>query len=200
MTSKQKLLQLAVSGQHGRHWYSEATRSISEFCEEFYDLKGDFQDPEVFTKVLAVLSPQVSVKQNINLTVAHLFFDEEPKVVSSVRTSLRRLEESGYQISAIKGPKTSRFARALLGDSEAVVLDVHMGYALNVETTKLKNKGIQAEAERRVRWVARNLDWSPCETQAAIWTAQRDRAGYTYSGISKSLLIQSYELTEPVTH
>lgn len=187
MTSKEKLLQLAAEGAAGKDWYRVANTVINEFC---YD-----RDicPEKFVKILAVTSPQVSVQQNLHLAVGIAKFQYEPKLMQSIQTSLDRLRDAGFALSAIKGPKTSRFARALLGDGDAVVLDTHMGYALKVGAGKLKNKSVQAEAEKRIKWVAKQLGWEPAQAQAAIWMAQRARAGYADSYITRAVIERAYQ-------
>lgn len=177
MTSKERLLQLALAGSGGRNWYSDALSDIDEAC---LLMKWDVRK---FVPVLAVTSPQVSVATNVKYACEHMHFGTIPTPLPSVKISLENLIASGYVVGSIRGPKTRRFAQALLGDPEAVVLDVHMGYALKVDPAKLKNKSIQAEAEKRIKWVAKALGWFPAEVQAAIWTAQRDRAGYVYSGV-----------------
>lgn len=173
MTSKQKLLQLAVKGTDYRDWYPRMTEHIHAVCSE------EGVCPQQFIYSLAVLSPQVSVMQNFILAFGWWLCDEEPNVVRSVGVSFSRLRDSGYVRSAIRGPKTGRFADALMGDPDACVLDTHMGYALHVPATQLKNKGIQAEAEKRIGWVAYQLGWCMADTQAAIWAAQRHRAGHS---------------------
>ncbi len=177
MTSKKKLLQLAARGWEGHNWYRQALTNIDEYC---WDRGWDTQK---FVAALAVLSPQVSVQQNIKLTIAH--FRGEPIIIPrSVDVGLTRLVDADYRLSAIRGPKTSRFARAILGDIDVVTLDTHMGYALGVPATKLRNKGIQAEADKRIGWVANMLGVFPRDAQAMIWTTQREIAGYQYSDIN----------------
>lgn len=172
MTSRIKLLELAVRGEDGRDWYTTTLNNIDRVCQQ----KG--WDTNKFIAVLAVTSPQVTVLQNMTTTLRFMEWGTSPKGVPSVLTSFKRLEEANFLIAAIKGPKTSRFAKALQGDHDQVVLDVHMAYALKVPPTKVRNKGVQEEAEKRIGWVAKQLGWTPAQAQAAIWTAQRRSAGY----------------------
>lgn len=172
MTTKEKLLQLAAPFLNQSDWYQTAYQSIVSSCAEFG------VDPQAFTLTLAVLSPRVSVQQNVRLAVGWHMFETEPTVMRSVRTSFEWLVGSGYRRASIRGPKTGAFADALLGDPEAVVLDVHMGYVLNVPHSKLGGKAILAEASKRIRWVARRLGATPREAQAALWCAQRESLGY----------------------
>tara|TARA_R100001244_G_scaffold34524_2_gene31902 strand:- start:8308 stop:8895 length:588 start_codon:yes stop_codon:yes gene_type:complete len=179
MTSKQKLLQLAVEGIGGRHWYKTARTCIGEFCHT-HDV-----DTDKFICGLAVLSPQISVSQNMHLAVGWFMCQVPPNLMRSVNISFENLIKGDYRRECIKGPKTGRFADALMGDPGAVVLDTHMGYALGVPATRLRNKSIQQESEKRIKWVANQLSWTPAETQAAIWTGQRAQAGHRPSGIER---------------
>lgn len=191
MTPKQHLLNLAAHGLNGAHWYTDATRDIEQHCRD----RG--VDTRKFIHTLAVLSPKVDVATNVRWTVGFWFFQLEPILVRSVRTSFDRLRASDFMRSAIKGPKTGRFADALLGDTNAVVLDTHMGYALNVPAEKLRNKSVQTEAEKRIGWVAKQLGITPRDTQAAIWTRQRELAGYAYSSIDLDAAINRLRETNP---
>lgn len=178
MTSKEKLLPLAVEGAEGRHWYRDALSDIEEGCREMG------WDVPKFVAVLAATSPRVSVAQNVKLATLYMRGSPTLPCLPSVLASLRTLAEERYDVEGVNGPKTYRFAKALLGDPNAVVLDRHMGYALKVDPSQLKKPKIQEEAEKRIKWVANRLEWTPAETQAAIWAAQRKRIGYAYSGLS----------------
>jgi hypothetical protein len=187
MTSKQKILQLAIEGSYGKLWYPEALADIDLTC------CNHGWDTIKFVVALAVLSPQVSVRQNIKLTLLWFLYGIYPRVLPSVAASFDRAKDSQFALSSIRGPKTRRFAHALLGDEDAVVLDTHMGHALNVPAAKLRNKSVQTEAEKRIGWVARTLGWSPAQVQAAVWTAQRARAGYYYSSITLEPVLEEIQ-------
>lgn len=188
MIPKQKLLQIASRGWDGRDWYAEGLANIDSHCTP----RG--WDTRKFVTTLAVLSPQVSVPQNVALAVKWWARGTPPNVIRSVRVGFNRLRRAGYCVSAIRGPKTRRFAEALLGDSDAVVLDTHMGAVLGVPAAKLGNKSVREEAGRRIRWVARQLDVSPRDAQALIWTRQRELAGYQYSAIDLGPVLHRLKL------
>jgi len=80
---------------------------------------------------------------------------------------LRRYLDTG----AVTGPKTGPFHRAVLGDPDALVLDVWISRALGVPQEALTRKDVRAKAVARFGAVARSLGWSVAETQAAVWTS-----------------------------
>ena len=68
------------------------------------------------------------------------------------------------------GPKTGPFTRALLGDEDALVIDIWVSRALGVEPKHLDRKLTRAKAEKRLRAAARRLGWPVAQLQAAVWT------------------------------
>lgn len=177
MTSRPQLLRLAVEGMAGAGWYADALAAIDDLCQA----RG--WDTRRFVATLAVLSPQVSVLQNLQLTHDWWHYRQEPNVIRSVRVGFDHLREQDYCLSAIRGPKTRAFADALLGDPEALVLDTHMGQALKVDASRLGGKAVRAEARKRLSWVGRHTGLSVRDCQAAIWTGQRARGGWQHSTI-----------------
>jgi hypothetical protein len=78
----------------------------------------------------------------------------------------------------IKGPKTSAFYAALMGDKNAVVLDVHMANLFGVEQkTAFRRKPEIAFWTQVVRRIAKRLQCEPRAAQAALWYAQKYRIG-----------------------
>lgn len=186
MTGKEKLLSLAKAGVAGRHWYDHAQRNIKEHCT------AHGWDPAKFTATLAALSPQVSVLQNTLLTVGWFGLGKYPRALPSVQTGFDRLRAANYAEQALGGPKVYAFARALRGDPYAVVLDTHMAKAFNVSPRWLVRA--REGAVNRIAWVSRQLNTSPAETQAMIWTAVRDRLKLPYMGLDLAPAIQQWGL------
>jgi len=171
------LRQLAIEGEHGRYWYRLVHQALVDLCtNEGY--------PLVHTAaILGVTSPRIQVPRNARKTIeymsawtrnggridTHLSVDG---LMNQIRKSLEKYERTG----AITGPKTEPFAAACLGDEDAVVLDIWMAKALQVRQESLGSKRIHREACKRVRTTARQLGWTPAQTQAAIWTAMYERA------------------------
>lgn len=196
MTSTKKLIefakQRAVEPAH-RSWYAEAAINTQTFLAEYAPLCLRPGGPQIeeFFAVLAVLSPRVSVAQNIRRAVRAYMLGVRPRTTKSVLTSFTRLWDSGFDPDAIKGPKTRPFYDALLGDPDALVLDVHMGYILGVPQQKLRNLSVVREARRRLKRVGKEIGLSVRDTQAHLWGVQRYVAGYQPAGISLDLLIDS---------
>lgn len=171
MTSVQKLAAMALKGQDGKDWYLETLPSLVMVAE------GLGVTVQYLSDILAITSPRVHVRRNIRIALTYITGGGYAGVMSGVVQSLRYYEDTGI----IRGPKTSAFAKALRGDGDAIVLDVWMARALNVEQSKLPTKAVKLKAEGRVAKVARQLGWTPAETQAAIWThlvrTHRDSTG-----------------------
>lgn len=168
MKSADALAALAVEGGSGRYWYQHAEDQIRRAS----DMIG--VEPERFAGVLACLSPRVSVLRNVRLTLRYLQTGEHgPGVMRCVRESVAHYEATGE----IRGPKTRPFAYAVLGDPDAVVLDVWMAKALGVPQARLSSKRVHAKASDRVRSAARTVGYTPAQCQAAVWYAAVRRAG-----------------------
>ena len=188
MRSVKKLTEYALAGAHGRDWYVHAELSIRRHCNSL-----GF-DVQTYVDVLAITSPRVNVRKNVQLTNAYMAArstvvagdgeDYQPLhpgaqhglsltklhlrvsgLMRSIRSGLEHYERTGV----IRGPKTSAFARALLGDGEAIVLDVWLARALAIDQKLLATKKVRLPAEDRIRRVARALGWEPRQVQAAIW-------------------------------
>ena len=177
MTSVNKLGELAVQGQHGRHWYEECDHALRTMCTR----EGW---PVVHTAaVLGITSPRIQVSRNALYTKQYMReWSTSPDVnthnrirglLPMVRSGLVHYERFGI----ISGPKTSAFAGACMGDLSQVVLDVWMTRALGLDQKNFDRKlhntkfRVRHKATMRINKVADRLGWEPAQVQAAIWTA-----------------------------
>ena len=171
MRSVKKLTEYALGGAHGKDWYTLAELSIRRHCNSL-----GF-DVQTYVDVLAITSPRVNVRKNVQLTNAYMVarcnsphavapgVSPPPPLVHvgvaglmrSIRSGLEHYERTGE----IRGPKTSAFARALLGDPDAVVLDIWMARALNIPQASLAARKARDPATARGVKVARGLGWEP---------------------------------------
>lgn len=172
MRTVSKLVELGREGIDGRDWYDQAQDRIDDLCCR----RG--WDAELFTGILAVTSPRVSVVRNLRITLQFMATGE---LLSNVMRTIRNGVDHYLITGEIRGPKTEPFYRALLGDRSAIVLDVWMAKALGVKQEHFARKPLRAEANRRIESAARKLDLCPRDAQAAIWTGIVRRNGQTPS-------------------
>lgn len=150
----------ADSGTNMRDWYAQARTEIGRLCTR------EGWDYDRFVNILAVTSPRVSVLRNYKFTDHYMrtgFFYGD--MMKTIRASVRHYEATGE----IRGPKTSAFARNLLGDETALVLDVWMARALGVDQAVVTRKDNLRAAYRLIGTIAGDRGWTIAETQAAIW-------------------------------
>jgi hypothetical protein len=76
---------------------------------------------------------------------------------------------------ALKGQKTNAFARAIAGDTDAVVIDVWMMRAAHAHGDS-PNKTQYREVSEAVRIVAAEFGLTPRTAQALIWIIVRGSA------------------------
>lgn len=142
------------------NWYAEARTEIGRLCSR------EGWDYDRFVCILAVTSPRVSVLRNYKFADHYMrtgYF--LPDMMRTIRASVKHYEATGE----IRGPKTSAFARNLLGDETALVLDIWMARALNIEQKVVNRKDNMAAAYRVIGTIAGARGWTIAETQAAIW-------------------------------
>lgn len=161
-----RLASMAKESEHRKNWYVIAQDHIERAAERAKIT------PEYVAGVLATTSPRASVKHN--LAIAASYIRQEPVRISrATRSALWHFEETGE----IRGPKTSAFFQALLGDPQAIALDTHMAAALGT-TLKGLTSATRPMYLNAVADTADFLGWTPAETQAAVWsTVYRTRYG-----------------------
>jgi len=171
MRSVSNLKALALEGEHGKNWYEECDLALRTMCQR----EGW---PIIHTAaVLGITSPRVQVVRNALYTKAYMAqWTLSPEVTTHTRLSgLMPMVRSGLEhyerTGEIRGPKTSAFAGACMGDLSQVVLDIWMARALKVSQVAFNRKPVREKATKRVCQVAKQLDWEPAQVQAAIWTA-----------------------------
>lgn len=157
-----RLVRLAKLGADFRGWYPAAQAEAAFVCRAENWALSDF------VARLAILSPRVSVRRNCRAALlwqdSRQAFNNTPKIVLG---SLSAWEKS--RTFSERARKVRRFHAAILGDTEALVLDTWIAKALKVDQAVLGSAlGYQA-AENQIRKAAKRLSWRPAETQAAIW-------------------------------
>lgn len=174
VSSTSTLERHAINGMHGANWYKEAAPLLQRRADKLWVPLSQYCD------IMALTSPRVRVRRNVEFTEAFLTDGFRGLVklrcMETVMLPVRRYLETGK----INGPKTSAFALALKGDEDAIVLDVWMARALGVPEGSVNTKQVRNKALPRIRAVARELNITPAQAQAAIWTG-------VYTGQAPSL-------------
>ena len=168
-----RLERLARLGHDGRTWYDRAQQEIVRICAQ------ENWDVVEFTRILAILSPRVSIRRNVRMALAYAgqgeaFFTD---TLPNVKRSLAIYTETGK----IGGHKVPYFAEALLGNRDSVTLDSWMAIAMipsdQPHLTVFRRKATMREAIRRITQCGKRLALTPRDCQAAIWTGIRREHG-----------------------
>ena len=127
---------------------------------------------EVGASIVAAFSPRERWASNVAKSLA--FSMNKP--VAGLQNNIRMAQGamvSGFD--ALKGLKTNAFARAIAGDTDAVVIDVWMMRAAGMATDS-PNKGQYLALSDAVRKVAAEHGITPRTAQALIWIIVRGSA------------------------
>jgi hypothetical protein len=147
-------------------WYFEA----QEVAEDVAENMG--ASLEIGASIVAAFSPRERWSTNVAKALA--FSMNKP--VSGLSNNLRMAQNAmSYGFDALKGQKTNAFARAIAGDTDAVVIDVWMMRAAGMETDS-PNKTQYREISEAVRNVAAEFGITPRTAQALIWIIVRGGA------------------------
>jgi hypothetical protein len=147
-------------------WYFEA----QEVAEDVAENMG--ASLEIGASIVAAFSPRERWSTNVAKALA--FSMNKP--VSGLSNNLRMAQNAmSYGFDALKGQKTNAFARAIAGDTDAVVIDVWMMRAAGMPTDS-PNKSQYREVSQAVRNVAAEFGITPRTAQALIWIIVRGSA------------------------
>lgn len=157
---------LAEQHKYGRPWYHESGQALDAYADSIGVPFGYACD------VLAILSPRVSVAQNVKLARSYLETGRAPGAMRQRLEALARYEARGL----LTGPKVTAFSRALQGDNQACVIDAHLFRLFSVDGRD--NKAYLSASATLAR-VAASLGWPIAETQAALWCGVRSLCGFS---------------------
>lgn len=147
-------------------WYFEA----QEVAEDVAENLGTTL--EVGASVVSAFSPRERWASNVAKALAF----SQGKPVAGLSNNLRMAQSALVDgFDALSGLKTNAFARAIAGDSDAVVIDVWMCRAANLGTDS-PNKSQYNALAAAVTEVARELGMTPRTVQALIWIIVRGSA------------------------
>jgi hypothetical protein len=148
-------------------WYFEA----QEVAEDVAENLG--VSLEVGASIVAAFSPRERWSSNVAKSLAFSM----GKPVVGLSNNLRMAESAMTNgFNALNGQKTNAFARAIAGDSDAVVIDVWMIRAAGLDASKGVNKTQYNTLVDSVRKVAKEFGLTPRTAQALIWIVKRGSA------------------------
>jgi hypothetical protein len=148
-------------------WYFEA----QEVAEDVAENLG--VSLEVGASIVAAFSPRERWSSNVAKSLAFSM----GKPVVGLSNNLRMAESAMTNgFDALNGQKTNAFARAIAGDSDAVVIDVWMIRAAGLDASKGVNKTQYNTLVDSVCKVAKEFGLTPRTAQALIWIVKRGSA------------------------
>ena len=127
---------------------------------------------EVGASIVAAFSPRERWSTNVSKAIAYSM-GQRPKGLQNNLTMADNAVIKGFD--ALKGQKTNAFARAIAGDTDAVVIDVWMMRAAAMPTDS-PNKSQYNECANAVRVIADEFGITARTTQALIWIVKRGSA------------------------
>lgn len=147
-------------------WYRDAEEVAEEVARNLST------SLEVGASIVAAFSPRERWSTNVAKAIS-FSLGIDPKGLTNNLTMARNAMTEGFD--ALKGLKTNAFARAIAGDTDAVVIDVWMMRAAGMPTDSPNVTQYRALSEA-VREVANEFGLTPRTTQALIWIVIRGSA------------------------
>jgi hypothetical protein len=164
-----------LAGKKDINWYPEC-------ATVFKNLFGE-QKLKLVCQLFAATSINTSMKSNITL-FRRAYYELENNLpvgnyLPNIQTQLNRIRE-GKELS---GRKINSFARAMYGDPEAVVVDIWLMRAFNINSKRVLKSGRVANSsptkkqydfiENWVREEAKNMGIQPRQLSSMIWAGAR---------------------------
>jgi hypothetical protein len=151
----------------GATWYAEANALAAELA----DRAGSIEHAAA---VISHLSPRSTWARNVAAAIAVVNETALPAGVMSapLHRALVSLD-SATPLDTFGGPKTGRFARNIMGDTEAVTVDVWAARVAGVDENLLGRVGVYDAVEHAFRLAARRVGVTPSTMQATTWIVQR---------------------------
>ena len=144
-------------------WYRDAEEVAEEVARNLDTTL------EVGASVVSAFSPRERWSTNVSKAIAYSL-GGRPKGLQNNLAMADAAIEKGFD--ALKGQKTNAFARAIAGDTDAVVIDVWMMRAALMQTDS-PNKSQYNMLADTVRRIAGEHGITPRTCQALIWIVKR---------------------------
>ncbi|GAG29770.1 unnamed protein product, partial [marine sediment metagenome] len=169
-----KIRRRAEEAPEARGWYPEARAWAATVAPD---------GPDLLLDMLAATSARAGIRGNLRAAFrAYRLASRGLPTAWGAPYGVPFNTSSVARVAAglpLTGAKVGPFAAALRGDPAAVAIDVWMARAAGYRDGPTERE--RSLVEEGVRVAARRLGWSPAETQAACWAAERRAAGRTAS-------------------
>ncbi len=158
----------------GATWYADAHDVVDAIVAARPDLSREHA-----AAVIAHLSPRTPWGRNVAGAMALVTTGSAPGCLgANVRRASNALESSN-PLGTLKGPKIRRFALNILGDREAVTVDVWaarvaLGERFDDPELLLSRVGVFDAVEHAYRLAARRVGVDPTTMQATTWIVARN--------------------------
>lgn len=177
----------------GAAWYADASSVVDDLAR----VGGITR--EHAAAVVSHLSPRTSWTRNVTGAWSLVTSGIAPTCLRANVHRARAALRSTDPLSTFgpTAPKTTRFARNILGDRDAVTVDVWavrtaLGQRENPEQL-LRRAGVYEAIEHAYRLAARRLGTDPTTVQATCWIVERGRSGWTEADAALEELAQAYD-------
>jgi len=149
--------------ERAAHWYPETLALCHDIA------KVGSYTIEQSASIFSAYSPRVPYKRNVTLAYRHARGEQIYGLTNSRKVAL---QAESIGLKALNGPKTQAFARNILGDTQAVTVDVWHCKAAGL-TRKDPTIVQYREISRATQLLAMDLGLEPSTLQALIWVRIR---------------------------
>lgn len=155
----------------GRLWYPQA----QEACRH---IGMDIVPVETVARVMAILSPRCLWKTCVGWTrvMVGAAVSGQPLPAVSTAGNRRKAWAELHGELAVSGPKTTAFARAILGDEQAVVIDAWILRVFDLQPEQKVTGKRQREITAAFTEAAAVVGETPRDLQAIVWCVVRGKA------------------------
>lgn len=159
----------AADIEAGASWYHEAQElALSLGSSSGYGI-------EHAAAVISHLSPRTTWARNYSGAVYLMTYGEQgPGIIGANHQRAVDSLASEDPESTFGGPKTLRFYRNIIGDTEAVTVDVWAARVAGVDETLLSRVGVYDAVEVAYQRAARRVGLEPSTLQATTWVVARN--------------------------
>jgi hypothetical protein len=156
----------------GARWYGEGEGIVDDLARQ-----GGITR-EASAAVIAHLSPRTSWGRNVAGAYGLVLNDHAPRCIGSNVKRARRALRWAQPLATLNGPKTRAFASNLLGDRDAVTIDVWaaraaLGPACEDPEKVLARAGVYDALQHAYRLAGLRAGVDPVTMQATVWVVTR---------------------------